>query len=229
MGDTGMRRTGWYVAGVIGLALVGILARTAHRHPALGAAAPKGSTLTWPWLPGGALTPPPHFKGIPFGVKAEPDASLPDGQVTLVHAGRQGLQYVGINQAVTVEPPESAVVARGTAVVHTLTVGGHTYRYLRVLSMVATAYNGSYAMNGPWGAVSAWTGEPLRSGDVAVDPHVIPLGTHLYVEGYGPALADDTGSAIVGDRIDLFYPESAAAVARYGIRIVKVYVLAPGS
>ena len=213
------------------IAAVTVVTTVLHgrRIPAQSSTAGSGGVLSWPWMPGGALTPPPHFTGVPFPVQRVPDATLPEGQETLVRAGQQGLQYVGINQAVTVTPPVPAVVAQGTAVVHSLTVGGHVYRYVRVLSMVATAYNGSYAMNGPWGGVSAWNGQPLRPGDVAVDPSVIPLGTSLYVEGYGPAVADDTGSAIQGDRIDLFYPESAAAIARFGIRVVKVYELVPGT
>jgi 3D (Asp-Asp-Asp) domain-containing protein len=87
--------------------------------------------------------------------------------------------------------------------------------------MVATAYNGRESTNGPWGGVSAWTGQPLQPGDVAVDPTVIPLGTALHVQGYGPALVDDTGSAIVGDRIDLFFDEPSAQVARYGVHVVR--------
>lgn len=185
--------------------------------------------LTWPWLPGGALTPTPHFLGLPFPVTSVQDQNLPQGQEALVRPGSQGVQFVGVQQAVTISSPSPAVVAKGTAVVHTLNVGGHQYRYTRVLVMVATAYNGSYAMNGPWGAVSAWNGQPLRQGDVAVDPGVIPLGTPLYVDGYGPALADDTGSAIYGDRIDLFFNESAAQIAAFGVKTVKVYELVPGS
>jgi len=60
-------------------------------------------------------------------------------------------------------------------------------------------------MNGRWGAVAAWDGKPLHYGDVAVDPSVIPLGTYLYIDGYGVARAVDTGSAIWGDHVDLFF------------------------
>ena len=68
------------------------------------------------------------------------------------------------------------------------------------------------------------SGIPVRPGIVAVDPRVIPLGTWLYVEGYGIALAADKGGAIKGNRIDLFY-ESTKVVDRYGRKTVKVYVL----
>jgi 3D (Asp-Asp-Asp) domain-containing protein len=60
---------------------------------------------------------------------------------------------------------------------------------------------------------------------VAVDPAVIPLGTRLYVPGYGLALAADTGGAIVGNRIDLCMEDYGAAWG-FGRQMVKVYVLA---
>ena len=52
-----------------------------------------------------------------------------------------------------------------------------------------------------------YSGRPLTRGLVAVDPRVIPLGTRLFVPGYGFALAADTGGGIIGDMIDLGYPD----------------------
>jgi peptidoglycan DL-endopeptidase CwlO len=57
------------------------------------------------------------------------------------------------------------------------------------------------------------SGLPVGWGVVAVDPSVIPLGTHMYVPGYGEAVAADTGTAIIGDRIDLWFPTLAQAQA----------------
>lgn len=187
---------------------------------------PPQAGYPWPWQPGGVLSPRPHFVAMPFTVRRVADPTLPRGQQALLVPGRQGIAFVGPGARIPVESPEPAVVGQGQADVHVLTVDGRRYLYLRVLTMLATAYNGSVSMNGPWGAVSAWTGQPLRRGDVAVDPAVIPLGTPLYVQGYGPAVADDTGAAISGDRIDLFLPVSSAQVAQYGMRWVKVWVLA---
>jgi 3D (Asp-Asp-Asp) domain-containing protein len=59
---------------------------------------------------------------------------------------------------------------------------------------------------------------------VAVDPRVIPLGTRLWIPGYGHAIADDIGSAIKGHRIDLRM-QQAANMHRWGVRQVHVYVL----
>ncbi|MFT8390691.1 MAG: peptidoglycan-binding protein [Sporolactobacillus sp.] len=59
---------------------------------------------------------------------------------------------------------------------------------------------------------------------VAVDPSVIPLGTKLYVEGYGYAVAADTGGAIKGQKIDLFFNNNSEALT-WGRRTVKVRIL----
>jgi 3D (Asp-Asp-Asp) domain-containing protein len=65
------------------------------------------------------------------------------------------------------------------------------------------------------------TGLPVGWGVVAVDPSVIPLGTRLTVPGYGEAVAADTGSAVRGATIDLWFPTLAQARA-WGRRTVTV-------
>ncbi|MCK1991025.1 LysM peptidoglycan-binding domain-containing protein [Peribacillus muralis] len=59
---------------------------------------------------------------------------------------------------------------------------------------------------------------------IAVDPSVIPLGSKVYVEGYGYATAADTGSAIKGNRVDIFVPNEQDA-NNWGVKNVKVQVL----
>ena len=68
------------------------------------------------------------------------------------------------------------------------------------------------------------SGIPARRGVVAVDPNVIPLGSRLYIPGYGEAIAADTGGAIVGQKIDLCM-ESYDEAIQFGRRNVEVYVL----
>lgn len=93
----------------------------------------------------------------------------------------------------------------------------------RVIVMQATAYD-------PSAGSKTAMGTRARVGAVAVDPRVIPLGSKLYIESmdgfasYGYATAEDTGGAIKGNRIDLFYNSNAEA-NRFGRRNVKVYVL----
>jgi len=59
---------------------------------------------------------------------------------------------------------------------------------------------------------------------IAVDPNVIPLGSKVYVEGYGTAVAGDTGGAIKGNRIDVLVPDSGKA-ANWGRRTIQITVL----
>jgi 3D (Asp-Asp-Asp) domain-containing protein len=65
------------------------------------------------------------------------------------------------------------------------------------------------------------TGIPVGWGVAAVDPRVIPLGTHLTIPGYGEAVAADTGGSIVGGRIDLWFP-SCAQAGGWGSRSVTI-------
>ncbi|MGP6191429.1 MAG: ubiquitin-like domain-containing protein [Vulcanimicrobiaceae bacterium] len=88
------------------------------------------------------------------------------------------------------------------------------------LHVIATAYTaGCYGCSG----VTA-TGVAAGHGVVAVDPSLIPLGTKLYVPGYGRAVAGDTGGAIHGHRIDLGF-NSIGEAMRFGRRQITVYVL----
>lgn len=59
---------------------------------------------------------------------------------------------------------------------------------------------------------------------IAVDPSIIPLGTKVWVEGYGEAIAGDTGGAIKGHKIDVFIPSYENAM-EWGVKKVKVKVL----
>lgn len=190
-----------------------------------GVSAANGGIPVWPWSPLGIAWSPPRFGTVPYNVTIIKDNNLPAGQVTVVTPGETGTTYqVGSVKSV-ISPPVQATVAEGTATVHVLTVDGHKYEYDKVTTMLTTAYNGTFDMNGPWGAVAAWDGKPLHNGNVAVDPNVIPFGTYLYIDGYGPARAVDSGSAIFGDHIDLFFQESDLKVAEYGIQWHKVYFL----
>lgn len=92
--------------------------------------------------------------------------------------------------------------------------------YKKAITMEATAYTAYDPGNGSYTA----RGNLLRRGLVSVDPDVIPLGTELYIEGYGYAVADDTGGAIQGHRIDLAM-DSRNEALQFGRQDVKVYVL----
>lgn len=89
----------------------------------------------------------------------------------------------------------------------------------RSLIMTASAYT---AYDDGCGGIT-YRGNTLRRGLVAVDPNVIPLGTRLYIPGYGFAIADDIGGAIRGNRIDLAF-ESRSEAFQFGVRRITVYI-----
>ena len=95
----------------------------------------------------------------------------------------------------------------------------------QTMNMYATWYNaassGKPATHPAYGITRS--GAPLTKGIVAVDPNVIPLGTRLYIPGYGFAVAGDTGGGIIGDMVDLGYPDGVAVDWRTGW--VDVYIL----
>lgn len=169
---------------------------------------------------------------IPNQVKSSVDASLPRGVVRVIREGRSGLrerQYkltkargkvvsrelVGERLA---RSPIDRVIIVGSKML--VTTNGR-FAGREFLSMVATAY-APYCCPGV--GIRSASGLQAGFGVVAVDPTIIPLGTHLYIEGYGQAIAGDTGGDIKGLRIDLGFATTREAI-HYGRRAVRVYVL----
>lgn len=100
-------------------------------------------------------------------------------------------------------------------------VDGRRVVYAQARAMQAT----KYATGEPGVGTITYTGLTVRSGTVAVDPNVIPLGRLLYVEGYGYAVAADIGGAIKGEKIDLFTDNYDLAAIYFGIQPRRVWVL----
>jgi 3D (Asp-Asp-Asp) domain-containing protein len=103
-------------------------------------------------------------------------------------------------------PPAATSLVAATAAAPVVAAGGRT------LTVSATGYSlpGRTA-----------TGLPVGWGVVAVDPSLIPLGTHMTIPGYGEAVAADTGGAVIGASIDLWFPSAAQANA-WGRRTVTI-------
>ena len=103
--------------------------------------------------------------------------------------------------------PEERVISRGARVIlaEPVPIVGFDESLIppegRPMEVWLTWYNEVSA-----GGNITFTGVPLRFGLCATDPSVIPLGTRLYVPGYGECLAADTGGAIIGAKVDLGYP-----------------------
>jgi len=170
------------------------------------------------------------------------------GETKIIKQGKPGLvvkQYKVIykngkeisrsllSEKVTVKPV-AKVVEVGTRRV-LVTSRGDTLRFKKVIVMKSTAYYNSFSETGKKPGSSGFgitaSGMKTRKGVVAVDPRVIPLGTRLYIESmqngvpsYGYSIAADTGGAIKGNIVDVFFP-TRQEVNNWGVRKVKVYVL----
>ena len=124
-----------------------------------------------------------------------------------------------MGEQITLEPKEEVVnVGR----IGSITTEKGVFKYRTIHLMEATAYTPD--LNG-YGTGYTATGVKAAEGQIAVDPRVIPLGSKVYVEGYGYAVATDTGGAIRGNRIDVVI-EGMDRAYQFGRRHgVKVYVL----
>jgi len=123
----------------------------------------------------------------------------------------------------TIVEPQNQVVVKGTGHVYA-SRGGGNITYKKKISSLATAYSGHSS--------TATGRRPVRNegglSTIAVDPSVIPLGSKVYVDGYGYAIASDTGGAIKGNRIDV-YLDSSSECDSWGRRSVNTLVVAyPG-
>lgn len=166
-----------------------------------------------------------------YQVVKEPDSSLTRGNEVVKQAGKNGLNrllvrekyHKGVKvgeeivQTSQLVRPVDQIVREGTAEPKNM-IGLRSYS--QVLHMEATAY---LPYDGDGNGYTA-LGLPARHGVVAVDPNIIPLGTRLYIPGYGEAIAADTGGAINGYTIDLCMESYTEAIA-FGRRGVDVYIL----
>jgi uncharacterized protein YabE (DUF348 family) len=173
---------------------------------------------------------------VQFAVITKKDESLEAGKEKTITPGQQGL--VTRRYEVTFENGKEVsrrmisekkirekhdkVVAVGTKPLDSqVSRGEETGTEFYVTTTAYTAF-----CNGCSGRTA--TGIDLRANPnvkvIAVDPRVIPLGTKVFVEGYGYAVAGDTGSSIKGNKIDVFFPTKAEAF-RWGVRKVKIKIL----
>ena len=124
------------------------------------------------------------------------------------------------NMAIELSDNQAAIEARRAREREQERVSRGIPRYHTQLVMEATAYLPS---DGGGSGITA-TGLVARHGIVAVDPNVIPLGSRVFIPGYGEAIAADTGGAIRGNKIDLCM-ESYNEAIQFGRRNVEVFVL----
>jgi 3D (Asp-Asp-Asp) domain-containing protein len=124
-----------------------------------------------------------------------------------------------IHEEVVVRPKDQIVLVGD----RTLSSRGY-FTSRSVMHMHATGYDPGPRSCGPRSNGYTATGMKAGYGVVAVDPKCIPLGTRLYIEGYGFAVAGDVGRAIKGHRIDLGFDTYSSAM-RFGRKHVSVHIL----
>ncbi|KAB3531824.1 3D domain-containing protein [Alkaliphilus serpentinus] len=184
---------------------------------------------------------------VPFHTVTKYSDTLNHGETRLIQDGENGLKEIKIKISyedgieVAREVVEETIhkeaideiVEKGT-LNYIVSSRGEVTRYKEVIVMEASAYDAGFESTGknpgdPYYGLTR-SGTKVRRGVVAVDPKVIPLGTKLYVESmdgtasYGYAVAEDTGGAIKGNKIDLFMEDRSEAL-KFGRRKVKVYIL----
>lgn len=160
---------------------------------------------------------------IPISYTKWYDSNLGSDEQVVVSEGSVGKrnlkveEFISDGKVIKSDILKSKVIYEGKKGV--LKIGNQKDTVGWVTVMSATAY---HPMDGDGRGITA-TGTRAEHGVVAVDPDVIPLGTKLFVPGYGDAIAEDTGGAIIGNRIDLCM-ETYYDCYEFGRKDIEVFV-----
>ena len=170
---------------------------------------------------------------VPYAIESIPDETLGQGEEQILQQGVNGRktvknylvsldgQVVGKEHISTTLVAEMQPLIRHVGTKETVEINtGTISKYKAVYTMVATAY---LPTDGNGEGITKM-GTRARYGEIAVDPNVIPLGTTVYIPGYGIARAEDTGSDILGNRVDLCMLDYNQCM-QFGRRTVLVYIL----
>jgi len=160
---------------------------------------------------------------VPFKTKVEGTDDLPANTKKVVQKGQKGedkvtykVTFADGKEISRKEIARERVKKPVTKIIHKSTVGTiEGAEYSKKFTVKAYSYTG--------GGTTA-SGLPAAVGRIAVDPGVIPLGTRVYVEGYGFATAADTGGNIKGNTIDVYY-NSESQCRQWGCRHITIYIL----
>ncbi|NLY21270.1 MAG: DUF348 domain-containing protein [Tissierellia bacterium] len=171
-------------------------------------------------------------EAIPFATDVRKSDELYKGNRNVIQAGVEGKREFTISRTYlngellsehtiderVLEEPTIEIVEEGTKV----SAGLEGKTVVKSMVMHATAYS----MNEAGLSHKTASGIDLRQNSrvIAVDPKVIPLGTRVYVEGYGEAIAGDTGGAIKGNKIDV-HLNSVNECYQWGRKNVTVHIL----
>ncbi len=161
-------------------------------------------------------------EATPFDTIEEEDRSMNKGEKETTQEGAEGedlvtyqVTYTSGKETARTEIDRETIKEPVDQIIHVgvvETIDGFAYTRKEVFE--STAYTG--------GGRTA-SGTRARVGEIAVDPRVIPLGTTVYIEGLGLRTAEDTGGAIKGNIIDIYF-DSYSQCRQWGRRSVTVYL-----
>lgn len=176
---------------------------------------------------------------INFNTVYKYDSSMPNTKKTILQEGVVGEKLVTTNityednievsrnilSESVLKTPKDKIVVLGSYPLMPVSRGGDPIPYSSVIKVRATAY---YATSGIGKTYTASGRKAVRDPNgystIAVDPRVISLGTKVFVEGYGYAIAAETGTAILGNTIDVFFDTNKEA-CNWAVKYVNLYIL----
>lgn len=179
------------------------------------------------------------LESLSFNTVVKTNSGLPNTYRKVVQEGKDGEAKITSNvtyengkevvrkilDKTVFKKPTDKIIVQGTYPLMPVSRGGDPIPYTRVFRARATAYSPT------GGRTTAYTASGRRAvrdpngySTIAVDPRVIPLGTKVFVEGYGFAIAADTGSAVIGNTIDLFF-DTYRETTNWAVKYVNCYVL----
>lgn len=185
---------------------------------------------------------------IPYRTISQQNSNMEKGSIKVLHNGEDGEKEVTTKityedgkevarEKVGEEIKKSAVnkiVAVGTLSWLASSRDGSKVYYTNRIRMKATSYTANFQCTGknpgdPGFGITATGTRAKRNPDgystVAVDPDFIPLGTKLYIEGYGYAIAEDVGGGVNGRIIDLYFEPGTNEFRKWFTHYVNVYIV----
>lgn len=186
-------------------------------------------------------------KTVAFNIIEKTDHTLPEGTKKVVKDGQSG-KVLEVYEVLYKDGKESSrtlvrsqvlqnkedkyvavgdgrLLASRGATEKSVSVAGTRYSFTprKTLNITMTAYSAANSTNNGYTASGY---KAVEGRTIAVDPNVVPLGWWVYIEGYGFRRAEDTGGAIKGNRMDIYF-ESDAVAHQFGVKQRTVYVIGP--
>lgn len=180
---------------------------------------------------------------VEFKIVYQENDSIVEGKEVVKTTGKMGVREIEtkevyrkdeflyselISDEIITQPVDQVIEIGTKYVENAIKTPDGVYSVKEKILMHSSAYTAGFESTGKnpgdEGYAMTASGMTAQVGVVAVDTDVIPFGTKMYIEGYGYAIAGDTGGAIQGNKIDVYFDTYAEAI-QYGVKEVMVYIL----